>query len=167
MYLSSFFFPLRNVFYCLASAKHFIASFSFLDCTSFAVAPGLNQLCFPEGENTFFWIHVCLMKKKKKGQKTHPTSGLKEIFLGSLESKQKAFLLKHNERGNSIHMIHRTASSFLVLAASSGDVFYLHIILADTSHDPCTTLNILEHNRVAENASHFSPRKMSFIPSAP
>lgn len=108
-----------------------------------------------------------MFNEKKKGQKTHPTSGLKEIFLGSLESKQKAFLLKHNERGNSIHMIHRTASSFLVLAASSGDVFYLHIILADTSHDPCTTLNILEHNRVAENASHFSPRKMSFIPSAP
>lgn len=64
-------------------------------------------------------------------------------------------------------MIHRTASSFLFLAASSEDVFYLHIILADTSHNPCTTLNILEHNLVAENASLFSARKMSSITSTP
>lgn len=108
-----------------------------------------------------------MFNEKKKSQKTRPTSGLKEIFLGTLGSRQKAFLLKHNDRGNLIHMIHRTASSFLFLAASSEDVFYLHIILADTSHNPCTTLNILEHSRVAENASHFSARKTPFITSAP
>ena len=64
-------------------------------------------------------------------------------------------------------MIHRTASSFSILAASSEDVFYLHIMLADTSHNPCTTLNILEHNLVAENSSLFSASKMSFITSIP
>lgn len=75
-------------------------------------------------------------KQKKKAKKAHPTSGLKEIFMGTLGKRQKAFLLKHNERGNLIHMIHHTASSFLFLAAPSEDVFYLHIILADTSHNP-------------------------------
>lgn len=113
----------------------------------------------------FFWAHVCLMKKE--APKPHPTSGLKEICIGTLGSRRKAFLLKHNERGNLIHMIHRTASSFLFLAASSEDVFYLHIISADTSHNPCTALNILEHSLVAENTSHFSARKMSFITSTP
>lgn len=98
-------------------------------------------------------------------KKPHLTSGLKEIFIGTLGSRQKAFLLKHNKRGNLIHMIHHTVSSFLFLAASSEDVFYLHIISADTSHNPCTTLNILEHNLVAENASLFSAGKMSFITS--
>jgi len=139
--------------------------FDFLILLLLLLAPGLNQLCFPEGKNVFFWMHVRLMKKK--AQTHRPTSALKQSFIGTLGSRRKAFLLKHNERGNLIHMIHRTASSFSILAASSEDVFYLHIMLADTSHNPCTTLNILEHNLVAENSSLFSASKMSFITSIP
>lgn len=94
---------------------------------------------------------------KKESKKTHPTSGLKKIFIGTL-GRWKTFLL--NTMRKEIWSIwFHTASSFLFLAAFSEDVFYLHIILADTSHNPCTALSTLEHSLAAENPSHFWARK--------
>lgn len=85
---------------------------------------------------------------------------LKEIFIGTLGKRQKAFLLRHNERGNLIHTIQHTDSSFSFLAASSEDVFYFRVILADVSPNPRTTPNTPEHSHVAESASLSSARMM-------
>jgi len=85
---------------------------------------------------------------------------LKEIFIGTLGKRQKAFILKQNERGNLIHTIQHTDSSFTFLAASSEDVFYFRVILADVSPNPRTTPNTPEHSHVAESASLSSARMM-------
>ena len=85
---------------------------------------------------------------------------LKEIFIGTLGKRQKAFQLKQNERGNLIHTIQHTDSSFTFLAASSEDVFYFRVILADVSPNPRTTPNTPEHSHVAESASLSSARMM-------
>lgn len=60
--------------------------FHFFIAVCLLLARGSNKLCFLEGKKGFSFLDACMFNEKRK-PKTHPTSGLKKIFIGTLGSR--------------------------------------------------------------------------------
>lgn len=78
------------------------------------LAPGSNQLCFLEGEKGFSFLNACMLNEKRK-PKNSSYLWFKENFHW-YPWEVKNFSIKHNEKGNLIHMIPQ--SLFLLISGS-------------------------------------------------
>lgn len=78
------------------------------------LAPGSNKLCFLVGKKSFSFLYACMFNEKRK-PKNSSYLWLEENFHW-YPWEVKSFSVKHNEKGNLIHMIPH--SLFLLISGS-------------------------------------------------
>lgn len=89
--------------------------FHFFIAVCLLLAPGSNKLCFLEGKKGFSFLDACMFNEKRK-PKNSSYFWFEENFHWYPWEQVKSFSIKHNEKGNLIHMIPH--SLFLLISGS-------------------------------------------------